>query len=94
MSNNLIEIRQFELKCLTDLASVLDYNTEWLLIYRMWLTKTDIDCNLDENILLCWLDNFVIKKYIFDMETYINESINDLNRDLKDEILYKLKEYI
>ena len=63
-------------------------------MYRLWLKKNDFECSLDEDILISWLDNFVIKKYIFDMETYINESINHFNKHLKDEILYKLKEYI
>jgi len=93
MKYKLKEMRDLELKCLTDLSSVLDCN-EWFNIYRKWLSAGEFSSVLDDNIIISWIDNFVITKYLFEIENYVKETINIYNKNLQDDILLKLKDYL
>ena len=93
MKYKLKEMRDLELKCLSDLSSVLDSN-EWIKIYRKWLSVGEYSTVLDYNIIIIWIDNFVITKYLFEIENYVKETISIYNKNLQDDILLKLKDYL
>lgn len=85
-------LREFEMQCLSDLANHLNFQREWLPLYKIWV-KHELSMSINMEIYKAWVkDIHVIKnKFYFQDAHVLLKSCAHYPQDVKNVIKFGLK---
>ena len=85
-------LREFEMQCLSELANHMDFQRDWLPLYKIWV-KNEFSMSITMDIYKAWVKNIhVIKnKFYFRDPHVLLKTCTHYPEDAKNEIKFGLK---